>query len=644
MEKIGKLLVWISFFILALSEGSLALVTVSSEIDQKIVERGEPFQVVVTVNVDENIDIGDPKFEGADGLDLVNRSQQVSQRLQQTNKGMQFQTSHVYIYFFQGQKVGQIKIPSFVVDVGGKTYHTEEFTIKVVPPGQAPKKKPVQNSRQNRGFGMDVFDDMDKAEDELFNQLFQGRRRLLEDEAQQQQHQQPQMRNLPINTDEAFFVHVDVDKTEVFEGEQITANWYLYTRGMLETLERLKFPDLKGFWKEVIEEVPAYQPYEEIVNGVPYRKALLASHALFPIKAGTSVIDEYKIRSKVRMPLSRMGGFGFGNSYEYTKSSKRINIKVKPLPVESRPPNFSGAVGQFEVLSSVEEKNLPVNQPFTLKVRFEGVGNAKLIDLPPLNLPESLEIYDTKSNSKFFKDSRSFKEFEVLIVPHQTGSIEIPSLSIGTFDPVLKKYVVKSTPPIQLTIIESQKGSSSSKEFTSSSDQSKNLFGESDSKKLPALVLAYNENELIDGMKNPFVFAGIFTILLVLLIWKAKKELSWGRQSRTLKDIVEAKFNLINQAQKENNYRLIGTEFVNIFYLVLSHLSGQEGSNQEISKLIDQVPPSLRRDHGVALAKYFDIFQTLGFAPDEMLGPLKSQNQLIEHTQKAKELIRKVIP
>jgi len=47
-------------------------------------------------------------------------------------------------------------------------------------------------------------------------------------------------------------VYLDLDKTEVYEGEQVTANWSIYTRGSLESLDRVKFPDLKGFWKEII--------------------------------------------------------------------------------------------------------------------------------------------------------------------------------------------------------------------------------------------------------------------------------------------------------------------------------------------------------------------------------------------------------
>ncbi len=90
-----------------------------------------------------------------------------------------------------------------------------------------------------------------------------------------------------------------------------------------------------------------------------------------PIKPGTAMIDEYKIKSRVRLPSQGLGGF-YGRPYEYTKSSAAVPIKVKPLPTEGRPSDFTGAVGQFEVHATVENTTAPVNQPVSLKVRFEG--------------------------------------------------------------------------------------------------------------------------------------------------------------------------------------------------------------------------------------------------------------------------------
>ena len=36
-------------------------------------------------------------------------------------------------------------------------------------------------------------------------------------------------------------------------GEQVTANFYLVTRGQVRDIDTLRYPDLKGFWKEDLE-------------------------------------------------------------------------------------------------------------------------------------------------------------------------------------------------------------------------------------------------------------------------------------------------------------------------------------------------------------------------------------------------------
>jgi hypothetical protein len=42
----------------------------------------------------------------------------------------------------------------------------------------------------------------------------------------------------------------------------------------------------------------------------------------------------------------------------------------------------------------------------------------------PLSLPSTLEVYDTKNEAKFFKEGTSFKEFELILIPRQPGSLD----------------------------------------------------------------------------------------------------------------------------------------------------------------------------------------------------------------------------
>src|SRR5690606_23342407 len=141
-----------------------------------------------------------------------------------------------------------------------------------------------------------------------------------------------------------------------------------------------------------------------------------------------------------------------GRPYQFTKASKPIQIEVLDVPNDSRPANFTGAVGQFRLKAQFEPPTGATNQPVTLRIRVDGLGNAKLIELPKLDLPPSFELYDQKSNAKFLRDSTSFKEFEVLIIPREPGVFDVPPVSIATFDPETKKFADVSSQPLKLTV------------------------------------------------------------------------------------------------------------------------------------------------------------------------------------------------
>ena len=665
MIKIGRYL--LSFIVLFFAFAVNATVTVQSSVDRTEMGRGDTFTITVAVISDESVEIQEPRLPELDGFQLLNTwsSTAVAQKLVNTGRGMEFQTQRrkEFQYQMSVTKDGNLSVGSFEVVVEGKVYRTQPILLKVSQHAQGTPKRPRGGGGAQQGMpgmppGFDTGDDFDSAEEEIFNQLLQQRQRLLQqggaagggtwgvpDEEPQggasgaMKH--PDYRSLPTNPNEAFFIQVEVDKTDVYEGEQVTVNWYLYTRGQMETLDRLKFPSLRGFWKEIIEEVPSIQFSEEVVSGVVYKKALLASHALFPIKAGKAVIDEYKIKSRIRLPVNGMGGF-FARPYEFTKSSNRVEINVKPLPVEGRPADFTGAVGQFDVNAHVEGTQFPVSQPFSLKVRFEGAGNAKVIDLPAIAWPAGVEVYDTKSESKFFKNGRSFKEFEVLLIPRQEGVLTIPSFTVSMFDPREKKYYSKNTAPITLQINPNANGpSSGSSRIAGGSGEGKQVIRED---VLPDIVQTWQPSVASNVTAQPMVWLAVFVSVLGALLFKAQKELSlWGNRRKTLKELVAKRFKTVDAAVGKSDFRLVGTEMTNIYYVVLGEIAGSGGASLEIDKLLEMAPPSIRRDHGADIKKSFETFQTLSFAPEEMLGSLKEKSSLKENTSSAEKLINNVI-
>ena len=615
-------------FGLLLSFSAEASVKIQAFADRKEMGLGDTLDVTVQVSSSESVEVGEPNTQGLTDFQIVNTftSTSTSSKLVQGPSGMEFQTQRSVEYHFMisPKREGNLPIPAFEVSVDGKTFKTVPFTVRVSGAG----------SGSTGSAGRPDEDEVDEAE-KMFNQLLQrhGGANI------------PKPGVAPKNPNESFFLHLDLDKTEVYEGEQITANWYIYTRGNILALDRLKFPDLAGFWKEIIEEVPALNFAPEVLNGVSYRKALLASHALFPTKSGTGVIDEFKVKATVQLPSGTFGVFGFGEPYTYTRSSDRVKIKVKPLPTEGRPADFAGGVGQFEVQASVDNPEVPINQPFALKVRFEGEGNAKLIDLPTLNLPTGLENYDTKSDAKFFKNGRSFKEFIVLIIPRDPGDIDIPALGINLFDPTTGKYYTKKTDPIHLKVTGTKSAETPGTGATTNSGGDKTsgaASGETAKPGLPAVLTTYESTAGLPLGPMPWL-GGLTGLSLVLLGWKARRELGRKEKKATIQELLAARMKKVHKSEKTGNWRDASTQMMNVIYSVLGAISGEGGANKELRVLLEKAPPSLRRDLGEELSRTVDLFQLLSFAPEEAMGRKKDPAELHAEIQKAEKLLIKAI-
>lgn len=629
MKKIGRVLLLILMTSLAYAD-----VSVKAELYPEEVAVGDQARVVLTVSSNEDFDVqGDPDFPLADGIKILqaqNGGRSSSTRMNIVNGKTDFSKTIIqsYEYIIQFDKKGFVSIPSISVNVGG--------VVRASAPIKVSVSAADQNRPRPRGRPRQMEED-NSIDDDMFSQLMKQRQKILEEVQNQmagrggfggsnpfnnEPQEIPQLKLNNVNTNESFFVYADVDKTTVYEGEQVTTNWYIYVKGTIEAIDRAKFPDLKGFWKEIIEEVPGLSFSPAIVNGIPYKRALLASHALFPIKAGTVVIDEFKIKATVRNQTE----FGWGQPHEYTKASRRMPIAVLPLPIEGKPLSFSGAVGQFQIQTQVDGMRVKAGQPFALKIRFEGQGNAKLIELPPIEWPSSLTVFDTKSESKFFKNGQSYKEFEILLIPNQEGEIKIPLITFSYFDPQQKKYVTKTTEELHLTAIKSDQplpmlSKNASGDLSTSGKASAEL---SPSLEWPGSFSWMAQRNLFFSLT-----AGLIIVFLSIQFGLQYSKLT-GRPSLQVK--VNEKIKKIDLALKAQNLKNVGSESVNLIYLILDGMNTKSGQkqihSQDISEKLAGLPLHYKEKYETRLNEIFSYFQMIGFAPDEVRNNLTRQKNI----------------
>jgi hypothetical protein len=266
------------------------------------------------------------------------------------------------------------------------------------------------------------------------------------------------------------FVRAEVDKDKVYKGEEVVVSYYLYRRVRVLNAQVDKFPMLNGFLREEME-MPVMQPRLEVqsvvLDGVPYQRSLLARYAAFPLQEGKLKVDPMGLKYTYYAGSGNDDGedpflqfFRQMTPRESSTSSEPIMIDVLPLPVEGKPASFSGAVGDFSIISAVDKTEVRANEAITLTVKVEGRGNVAAIGQPKANWPQNVELYDSKGSAKTSKAGVGEKDFEILLIPRAPGDVTLPGLEFSYFDPSKKQYVTRNTDPIRIHVLEAAPGSS----------------------------------------------------------------------------------------------------------------------------------------------------------------------------------------
>ncbi|CAL1521175.1 BatD family protein [Chitinophaga sp. MM2321] len=279
------------------------------------------------------------------------------------------------------------------------------------------------------------------------------------------------------------FLKVDVDKTDLYEGDQLTATYKLYTR--LPTNSSVtKVPAFKGFSAKDIELPNPPQATEERVNGIPFKVFTIRKTLLFPLQSGTLELDPVEVDNQVRLvklvnnkrahakdpfddffndPAFKDPFFDdFFNRPEveyqdvpYKIQSSPIKVTVKPLPVEGRPVSFNGAVGRFNMTAVIDKNKLSTDDALTLKVTISGQGNVNLLNSPKVETPSGFEKYDPKVTDNIEKNSNPLsgsRQYEYVLMPKEAGEHTIPAVEFSYFDPAANSYKTLSSGPFVVDI------------------------------------------------------------------------------------------------------------------------------------------------------------------------------------------------
>lgn len=272
------------------------------------------------------------------------------------------------------------------------------------------------------------------------------------------------------------FIKVNANKKRVHEQEPVLLTYKVYTQVDLTQLEG-KMPDLKGFHTQ---EVPLPQQKNfrvERVNGRVYRTVTWSQYVMYPQMTGKLQIPSIKFDGVVVQQNRSVDPFEafFNGGSGYVEVRKTINapgisIQVDPLP--TRPSNFSGGVGRFDISAQLNKKEVKANDPISLRVVVSGIGNLKLIKQPVVNFPKDFDKYDAKVTDKTRLTVNGVEGnmiYDFLAVPRHQGKFTIPAVEFTYYDTGTNSYKTIKTHAYQVNVTKGS-GSSSMSDYSGGDD------------------------------------------------------------------------------------------------------------------------------------------------------------------------------
>ncbi|MCX6640991.1 MAG: BatD family protein [bacterium] len=250
------------------------------------------------------------------------------------------------------------------------------------------------------------------------------------------------------------FVRVNADNTNIYQNQQVILTYTIYTRVNVNGFEVSKLPSTPGFWQEDFQQAQQPPVRDEVISGRHYRAAQIRQVALFPTRSGDLTIDPLEVTCQVQMQDTqrrRRDPFDmfFDSPFAGYRTEKRVvstqplTLHVKPLPEDGRPADYSGSVGDFNLIVDLDKQAVKTNEALTMTVRFNGSGNIKALPKPNFSAPSDFEAYDPKESVQVDKSGgrvTGTKTFEYILIPRAPGKTRLPPISFSYFDPASRSY------------------------------------------------------------------------------------------------------------------------------------------------------------------------------------------------------------
>ncbi|MDA0792467.1 MAG: BatD family protein [Bacteroidetes bacterium] len=253
--------------------------------------------------------------------------------------------------------------------------------------------------------------------------------------------------NIDYITDENIRLVAEISDANPYLNEGITVVYKLYFRNpiSISDVQEMESPTFGDFWSQMINIGRVQVNPRGNYNGEQFNEVVWRKVVLYPQKTGPLEIEPLTLNLSLSVPTNQRDLFGRQIPVQaqkvITTGKKRINVRT--LPLTDQPAEFSGAVGQFDFDVILDKSALKASESFQVKVKVNGNGNLKLFNLPRINVPKTLEVYEPEHKEEVkvtLSGMQGSVEDVYTIVPQFQGKYPIPTLEFSYFDPEAATY------------------------------------------------------------------------------------------------------------------------------------------------------------------------------------------------------------
>lgn len=324
--------------------------------------------------------------------------------------------SVAHTYQVQPQRAGEFTIPAIEVELGGQRFRTAPLKLKVVAGNPGNQANPG-----NQGAGATPLDKI-------------------------------------------AFAEIVLPKKTAYVGEALPSEIRLYVDARVpRQLESMPQFEGEGFTKTKLQE-----PRQEVVRKDEREYVVYAFRtAITPSKAGRITIGPAEFNFIAQIPRAQRnrqrsifdmfeemtGGGTFAANQRMTSKAEAVELEVKPLPVQGRPADFSGAVGEFQFAAEGSPREVKVGDPVTMRMRVSGHGNFDRVTAPAMTDATGWRSYPASGSFAPEDDiaTSGTKTFEMAVIP-ETAQTALPEFQFSYFDPTAEKYVTRKSAPTPLLV------------------------------------------------------------------------------------------------------------------------------------------------------------------------------------------------